>query len=59
MITQPTANLILNAFFGRSNTLTLASTCYIGLSTTTPTETGENFTEPLEASGYEKTLLGN
>lgn len=59
MITYSTANAILNAFFGRSNTVTLAPTCYIGLSTTTPTAAGDNFTEPLEASGYSKVLIGN
>lgn len=59
MITHTTANAILNAFFGRSNQITLASTCYIGLSTTTPTAAGENFTEPAEASGYSKVLIGN
>ena len=59
MITYSTANAILNAFFGRSNTVTLAPTCYIGLSTTTPTAAGDNFTEPSEASGYSKVLIGN
>lgn len=59
MITHATANSILNAFFGRTNQITLASTCYIGLSTTTPTATGDNFTEPSEANGYAKVLIGN
>lgn len=59
MITNATANSILNAFFGRTNQITLASTCYIGLSTTTPTATGDNFTEPSEANGYSKVLIGN
>jgi len=59
MITNATANSILNAFFGRTNQISLASTCYIGLSTTTPTATGDNFTEPLETSGYSKVLIGN
>ncbi|MGI6710920.1 MAG: phage tail fiber protein [Bacilli bacterium] len=59
MITNATANSILNAFFGRTNQISLASTCYIGLSTTTPTATGDNFTEPSEANGYAKVLIGN
>ncbi len=59
MITNATANSILNAFFGRTNQISLASTCYIGLSTTTPTATGDNFTEPPEANGYAKVLIGN
>lgn len=59
MITNATANSILNAFFGRTNQISLAPTCYIGLSTTTPTVTGENFTEPSEANGYSKVLIGN
>ena len=59
MITHATANSILNAFFGRTNQITLGSTCYIGLSTTTPTATGDNFTEPSEANGYAKVLIGN
>ena len=59
MITNATANSILNAFFGRSNQITLAPTCYIGLSTSTPTAAGDNFTEPSEASGYSKVLIGN
>ena len=59
MITNATANSILNAFFGRTNQISLASTCYIGLSTTTPTSTGDNFTEPSEANGYAKVLIGN
>ena len=59
MITNATANSILNAFFGRSNQITLAPTCYIGLSTSTPTAASDNFTEPSEASGYSKVLIGN
>ena len=59
MITQNTANSILNAFFGRSQYATLASTCYIGLSTTTPDANGNNFTEPASETGYSKVLIGN
>ena len=59
MITQNTANSILNAFFGRSQYASLASTCYIGLSTTTPDANGNNFTEPASETGYSKVLIGN
>lgn len=58
MITQSTANSILNAFFGRSQYASLASTCYIGLSTTTPDAAGANFTEPAAGTGYSKVLIG-
>ena len=59
MITVSTANSILNAFFGRSQNVSLASTCYIGLSTTTPDSSGSNFTEPDSTTGYSKVLIGN
>ena len=58
MITQLTANSILNAFFGRSQYPSLAPTCYIGLSTTTPDASGNNFTEPAEDTGYAKVFIG-
>ena len=58
MITQATANSILNAFFGRSQYATLAPTCYIGLSTTTPDAAGGNFTEPAPTTGYSRVLIG-
>lgn len=34
------------------------SSVYIGLSTTTPTETGGNFSEPSSTTGYEKAQFG-
>lgn len=37
----------------------IPSTCYIGLSTTTPTEAGGNFTEPGSATGYARAQFGN
>ena len=43
------ANSILNADFG--------SSYYIGLSTTTPTESGGNFTEPSASAGYKRPRL--
>lgn len=59
MITTSTANSILNAFFGRQNQISLGSTCYIGLSTTTPANDGSNFTEPESDTGYARVLIGN
>jgi len=59
MITQSTANSILNAFFGRSSSVSIASTCYIALSTTTPNATGGNFTEPSSDGGYARVLIGS
>ena len=59
MITRNTANSILNAFFGKSQYATLASTCYIGLSTTTPDAAGANFSEPSTSSGYARVMLGS
>lgn len=59
MITVNTANQILNAFFGRVNNVTLGSTCYIGLSTTTPAANGDNFTEPASGTGYARVLVGS
>ena len=59
MITRNTANSILNAFFGKSQYASLASTCYIGLSTTTPDAAGANFSEPSTSSGYARVMLGS
>lgn len=36
----------------------IPSTCYIGLSTTTPTAAGGNFTEPGSAAGYARPQFG-
>lgn len=36
----------------------IKSTTYIGLSTTTPTAAGGNFTEPSSSSGYERSKFG-
>lgn len=59
MITINTANQILNCFFGRTNNVSLGSTCYIALSTTTPSADGSNFTEPASGTGYARVLIGN
>ena len=58
MITKSTANAILNAFFGKTQNCSLASSCYIGLSTTTPDANGDNFTEPDSATGYQRVFVG-
>ena len=48
---------ILNIIIGRD---TEGQTdAYLGLSTTTPTIDGENFTEPSTDNGYERVLLGS
>ena len=36
----------------------IQTTTYIGLSTTTPTAAGGNFTEPSAASGYARSMFG-
>lgn len=59
MIVKNISNNILNAFFGRTGSVTLAQTAYIGLSTTTPDSSGGNFTEPATSAGYSRTLIGN
>lgn len=51
MIVRSRANQILNSLFPNSDK---EGYTYIGLSTTTPTETGTNFTEPSAANGYER-----
>lgn len=33
--------------------------CYVGLSTTTPTAAGGNFSEPSASTGYERASIGN
>lgn len=58
MIVRSRANQILNSLFPNSDK---EGHTYIGLSTTTPTETGSNFTEPSAANGYERisiTVMG-
>jgi len=59
MIVTNVANNILKCLFGQQSSVSLASTCYIGLSTTTPDSDGSNFTEPASTTGYLRSLLGN
>lgn len=48
---------LLNAYYGNT-AVTPPSTLYIGLSTTTPTATGTNFTEPTSGA-YARVALAN
>ena len=50
---------LLNGIVGKQQTAVLPS-CYIGLSTTEPTGTGETFgfTQPSSSNGYARSILG-
>lgn len=58
MITNYSANKILQALCGKVSTISLGPTAYVGLSTTAPTAMGENVTEP-SGNGYARVMLGN
>ena len=58
MITDYAANKVLNAMFGKTSSASIGSTCYLGLSSTEPTKTGMNVTEP-SGNGYSRVLIGN
>ena len=58
MITHYFANKILPLLIGKTSTLNSTSSVFVGLSTTTPTLTGVNVTEP-SGNGYARVLLGN
>jgi len=49
---------VLNGLVGKANTAPLSS-CYIALSTTTPSADGSNFTEPASSAGYARVLIGS
>ena len=55
MIVRSKANEILASLF--PNNTQQSKYTYIGLSTTTPTETGANFTEPASSTGYKRMKL--
>ena len=57
-ITTNTANAVINHLVGRTNSINVAGTVYLALSTTTPTAAGGNVTEPV-GNGYSRKLLGN
>lgn len=50
MISTPEANKILQLFTGKIKSITGTGKCYLGLSSTTPTAAGGNFTEPAPAT---------
>lgn len=74
MVAGSVANIILDSFFARAGLFTynesthsysvafpLSESCYIGVSTTTPTLSGgaiTNFTEPTSSTGYKRSRLG-
>lgn len=57
MITLDGAAALLNGLVGKAQGGILGSSCYMGLSTTTPNADGTNFTEPTHAS-YARTIIG-
>jgi len=57
MLTTYATNQILNALFGKASSASLASSAYLGLSSTKPTIAGGNVTEP-SGNGYARTLIG-
>ncbi len=63
MVKVSIRNALLDAFFARGDAITAIPTsgsCYIGMSTTTPTESGDtitNFTEPAASTGYKRVRL--
>ena len=57
-ITKSTANAVVNHLVGRSQSVSIASTVYLALSTSTPSADGTNVTEP-SGNGYARKLLGN
>ena len=56
--TTNASNALLNGMTGR-NSYGILSRCYMGLSTTTPTPDGNNFTEPDASTGYSRVLIGD
>lgn len=57
MITTTNANNILKLFFGQSTSMNSTGKCFLGLSTTTPSADGSNFTEPAPSTGYERVQI--
>lgn len=56
MVTNYLANQFLNELCGRSS-VNFGASAYVGLSTTAPTITGTNVTEP-SGNGYARVLIG-
>jgi hypothetical protein len=57
MLTNYSSNQILSNLCGKSSNISLGANSYVGLSTTTPSADGTNFTEPT-GNGYARVLLG-
>lgn len=63
MLATSVSNTILNAFFARGTdnpAIPTSGSCYIGVSTTTPTKGSSisGFTEPATSTGYRRSRLG-
>lgn len=60
MLTTSVTTSILNCLFGKTNNVSFGNgTAYLGLSSTKPTISGGNVTEPSSTgTGYARTLLG-
>ena len=58
MITNSVSNSTLNALCGKTQSASYGAQCYLALSSTLPTKTGTNVTEP-KKNGYARVLLGN
>lgn len=52
------ANLLLDLYFSKASNSTVPATVYVALSTTTPTNTGTNVTEPV-SNGYARVAVTN
>ena len=52
-------NLVAGNIFGTQTTPAIPESYYLGLSSTEPTESGTNVTEPGSGTGYERVLLTN
>lgn len=58
MITTANANEILRLYFAQQTEIKGSGECYLGLSTTTPTADGSNFTEPdPSTTGYKRAQI--
>jgi len=59
MLTNTVKRTILQAISGQVNTTTLQPGYYMGLSITTPSSDGTNFTEPSSDAGYERIYINS
>lgn len=58
MLTDYSSRQILDALCGKAVSAVLGATSYVGLSTTAPTASGTNFTEPV-GNGYARVMIGS